>query len=1060
MAPLGDDLVDRVLREFDEHGQAAVQALRTAQAILCSDLPEVHMAAAAACSLRNAMDAILRAAQDDHRGWDEVARAAVESYDDTQATDHDPQGYERAKHTFEARMDGLRLFLEAPPKAAQQLSWVMTRITGQPPRRGQHSAFDAFIDLRGRLNGIVHGGVARSSGEELWNGCIDSFQGLFGPPSERGDRLVALARREPPDADMVAEVAKLAHTPIQLKIFLDAVESFAWIEALWRHGLLNPPHEPGLWPSRDALIRLHGAHPDAVVGLLRDMYHEHADCSESVAHIARAARLCGGSALGIVVEALTQHRSHRGIVWMGVEATHVCDASDPLVYKIADIVLNEDVWDVAQFTEPLLERFLEGADASNAEERCGLLIHKLAKLSPDDQYLWRLRFICGTRIDETEAWHEHERPDVIVAALLSLISRSWESLDLEWLLDQADRCDQRLSRRLRAWLLAHAPDAAPRMMLDEIAQAITAGGSPTAEGIALVDRAVETAGEATVATKATIACGPAPTMAEVGAAVASGTPPYEWAHCAAWLSLLPPATHGEWSAPAAALVAEYGLGREMAAGVADGGDDDPAPFTVDELNAGLVADACRQVARWRPAPTAWPRGPQRLAQVLQDAVLADPDRWVADPIAAVVGLAHPLYISSYLQAVAELAPSHDLPAARLVEAMQYIGQRSGPVADLDPHAPTATDETAAGASGSAWDHVRRASIDLVRALVCADWDFGDQTQAVWQMLTTATADCRLHESDSLHLPGGAYSRAINQTCTRALQTVLLWAARTYATRGSVPREALAMCDAGLHIEGRHGEDHRAALAPHIPFLADAAPEWFKDRHDGVFGVSAPAGLSQALVDATLQWPAGRWVLEHTPGLVRDAVARGSEGSMDCMFVGMLLRIDGWSPTDNLGLLMSAAARVTGTPSGPPLNDAARSLAALLRRSGTDASRIATACEFWRAALDTRDASVLHGFGWFALLGELADPEWEELTLQTLQQTGGRIEMIRLVLKRVVREPMSDVALAILNLLVRGSEEPWEQHTACEMAVSALPESTTSESGKQLRDALAERGYLG
>ena len=997
------------------------------------------------------MDAILRAAQDDHRGWDEVARAAVESYDDTQATDHGPQGYERAKHTFEARMDGLRLFLEAPPKAAQQLSWVMTRITGQPPRRGQHSAFDAFIDLRGRLNGIVHGGVARSSGEELWNGCIDSFQGLFGPPSERGDRLVALARREPPDADMVAEVAKLAHTPIQLKIFLDAVESFAWIEALRQHGLLNPPHEPGLWPSRDALIRLHGAHPDAVVGLLRGMYHEHADCSGSVAHIARAARLCGGSALGIVVEALTQHRSHRGIVWMGVEATHACDASDPLVYKVADIVLNEDVWDVAQFTEPLLERFLEGVDASNVEERCGLLIHKLAKLSPDDQYLWRLQFICGTRIDETEASHEHERPDAIVTALLSLISRSRESLDLEWLLDQADRCDQRLSRRLRAWLLAHAPDAAPRMMLDEIAQAITAGGSPTAEGIALVDRAVETAGEAAVATKATIACGPAPTMAEVGTAVGSGTPPYEWAHCAAWLSLLPPATHGEWSAPAAALVAEYGLGREMAAGIVDDASEDSAPFTVDELNTGLVSDVCRQIARWRPDPTDWPGRPQRLARVLRDAVSADPDRWVADPVVAVVGLTHPLYISSYLQTVTELATSRTLPAAQLVQAMRYLGQRSAPVASLDPHAPAAHTD---------WDHVRRSSVDLVRALVYADSDFGNQTQEVWQMLTIAGADCRLHASDSLCLPGGAYGRAINQTCTRALETALLWASRTYGASGLMPQEALAMSDAGLRIEGRHGEDHRAALAPHIPFLVDAVPEWFEDRHDVMFGVSAPAGLSQALVDATLQWPAGRWMLEHMSSLVRDAVTRGSEGSMDCMFVGMLLGIDGWTPTDNLQLLVSAAARSTETADEPLLNDAARSLAALLRRSGTDASRIATACEFWRAALGTCDAPVLHGFGWFALLEELADPEWGELTLQTLQQTGGRIEMIRLVLKRVVREPLSDESLAILNLLVRGSKEPWEQHATCEMAVGVLSENTASESGEQLRDALAERGYPG
>ena len=109
------------------------------------------------------------------------------------------------------------------------------------------------------------------------------------------------------------------------------------------------------------------------------------------------------------------------------------------------------------------------------------------------------------------------------------------------------------------------------VMLDEIARVVTAGDSPRVEGIALVGRAVEVAGLEAVAATAINACGPAPTMVEVGAAVASGETPYEWAYRAAWLSLLPSAAHGEWSAPAAALIAEYSLGRETAAGVVRGG---------------------------------------------------------------------------------------------------------------------------------------------------------------------------------------------------------------------------------------------------------------------------------------------------------------------------------------------------------------------------------------------------------------------------------------------------------------------------------------------------------
>ena len=229
----------------------------------------------------------------------DVSRDVVAAYDAGQAADHDPQGYAYAERALGQRMVELRLFHEAPRTAARQLSWLMTRITGQPPRQGSGSAFDAFITLRSRLNAVVHGSVSGPSSEDLWNSCIDSLRGLFDPPSERSGRLVALARQAAPDADMIAAVTKWAHTPVHLKTFLDAVESFTWIAELQPRGLLDPPSGPGLWPARDALIRLHGTHPDAVVELLsRHVSTSTLTAAKAIAHIARAARLCGGSRVG------------------------------------------------------------------------------------------------------------------------------------------------------------------------------------------------------------------------------------------------------------------------------------------------------------------------------------------------------------------------------------------------------------------------------------------------------------------------------------------------------------------------------------------------------------------------------------------------------------------------------------------------------------------------------------------------------------------------------------------------------------------------------------------
>ena len=81
LAPLDDDLVARLRREFDAHGQRSEQALRTAEAILRSGLREEHMPVAVASLIRNAMDAILQDAQDDFRSWSDVSREVVAAYD-------------------------------------------------------------------------------------------------------------------------------------------------------------------------------------------------------------------------------------------------------------------------------------------------------------------------------------------------------------------------------------------------------------------------------------------------------------------------------------------------------------------------------------------------------------------------------------------------------------------------------------------------------------------------------------------------------------------------------------------------------------------------------------------------------------------------------------------------------------------------------------------------------------------------------------------------------------------------------------------------------------------
>jgi len=54
---------------------------------------------------------------------------------------------------------------------------------------------------------------------------------------------------------------------------------------------------------------------------------------------------------------------------------------------------------------------------------------------------------------------------------------------------------------------------------------------------------------------------------------------------------------------------------------------------------------------------------------------------------------------------------------------------------------------------------------------------------------------------------------------------------------------------GLHVCGRV----HAILAPRLPYLRSAAPEWFADRQDRIFGDAAPDRLGPATFDLYLEW---------------------------------------------------------------------------------------------------------------------------------------------------------------------------------------------------------------
>ena len=1067
---------DRLQSELGEHGRDAVLFLDSAYALLQAAPVVPRIGQAVAVCVRGAADAILAAAGNGSGGtWNNLSRSVVKAHDAFDAQwNTDPSSTEPQRQELARCVGALKAHHGTGSDASVRMGTVMRRVTGHDPANDRDSAGAAFVSMRDRASKALHarGEVDCAS---LWDECVHSLRRLFTPPEKRIAELDRLAGVETPGPEEVAEVVAQAETPEHWRVFLNTVQSFCWLESLTPGGHLDPPDVRAIWPAREAVSRFAENVPDAVAGWLLEMYSTHRSSPERVGHLVRAAAQAGGPSLGVVRMAVADHPTDYDIVRAACGADYEGDAASDVLHAVADVLLNDGMWPPGYLSDMLLEQLVERADASNAVERCSLLLHKLAKLDQGDSFLERLGWLRREPVYQPDRGMYDEHAEALVRSLLDLVGRCWEWLTTETLLVELDRLDPRLRCRLRAWVLANAPAVDPALLVDEITDAINAipERQQTIDDLALVDRAVAEADIPAAKSAWAAAFAAAPSAEEVGRAMNDDNLPPEWLHQVEWLMVLPDDTAPGWATAAAILAARYGVSRESQQEPHVWvGSSQSSPYSTDELGAMTAEDAAAKVAAWRPSPADWPNSARDLARTLKDTVQAAPRKWLANPVATVTRLHHPLYIDFYLQAAEALAPEHDLPVGALLDAVVFARTRPWPAMPLSSAASASTTYSGSAPiehstdTERAWDNVDRAGVELIRALVVADADFGDRLPDVWDVLAAAAGDCSQACSSAGPDRDDPYAKAINRTCTRALDVVVLLAAKLHQATGTMPAEAIKMFDAGLRLDGPHGAEHRAILGTRLGFLRHAAPEWAEASRDLMFGATAPQGLAQSMVDTSLKWGrADPWVLEHMAPMVRDAVERRVDRAMDHLLIGMLNGIAGWSISETIAFLQTAKP-VSGDDSEPLLSQAGRCLAHLLNDKDAAPEHLDVAEEFWRAALATQDAASLRGFWRFAFVDGMNEAVWEELTLATLRLSGGRLVAVmdaiavRVVAQRAAAPPLTAARTEILDLLVRHQDRMCS-HEAGMIAVKALSSSVQLEANTQhqrLQHALTERGF--
>ncbi len=642
--------------------------------------------------------------------------------------------------------------------------------------------------------------------------------------------------------------------------------------------------------------------------------------------------------------------------------------------------------------------------------------------------------------------HPHDRFSLLLHALAEIVQSVSNWVPPDEMLAIVDSLPDDIRGRVRALILSCSADHPVSALVEEIAHAI-ATRLPSGDDLSLLERvsvAVDSAHNLLLLGEA---LGEAPTVAAVAEGLNTNVIPREWRRSFSWACLLPESAIGSWAPPIAVMSGAFGRpGRDslrkrrtVEFGYVQ------SPMSIEELSSLAALEAAQQISTWRPDPLQRMVGPRELARTLEAVINAKPAEWLTSPLAIATQLKQPTYINHYLSGVARAIKSGVYPPTKaILDVVALVRAQPWP-AD-----PIGRDEFDYDQD---WGGAEQAAVDVVEALADKDVGFSGRGDEVWSFLQAKARD----RGEPLGVLGVSepLESAINRPCTQALEAIFAVMAHEFRSSGESRLAALTLIEEALILEELDGAEHRAIIATRIGFLRHIAPEWFALQADRLFGSDAPRGLAQLTVDLAMKWSRPNpWLLEGYRALVRDAVLRDVDNSLDHVLIAMLWDVPGYSIGDNVLFLRQSA---------PRLSRAGEVFGRLLCHDDVTDAYVAKGVEFWDAAISTSEPTALPGFGWLAEVEKLDDQLWASNTMRTLAVTGGRIDWSHKVAERAASiAPPSTTNLAIMNSLVRGPSEEWDRRRSIECAVELMGKANdlkaTLEYGR-LRTTLLERGAL-
>ncbi len=1035
-------LLNHIAEEFGNHGTRAVEFLITAAALLQTSSPGPKIGETACYCMREALKEIPQAAKTPQRQpWRAASRAVVDArrrY--VIATSLPGSDLEAALRELLQAVDDLELVHSQERIHQQRLLAVMAARTGTSPiPSGPIEAYQRLVDL---LDEFLHSTVTMDQARSTYSEAIGLLRQLFMPPELRLPELAALAELASPTEEDVTRLNTLIASPRHLEYFFGRAVRPDWLALLDHSALLEPPEGQGSWPVFKLIDCLKESAPTALADWLKEAHTRWGSASPMRAwFIARAALDLGANGRLVVLAALKAHPATPHIGHLALSLLEEVDPRDAIVVEVADHALNQaSGLDHSYGLEPIAKALHTGVTSDNWKERADLLVHKLKALDPEDHVISMVVSERAGSLADPVDLYDDERPTVLFRALVDVLRASRVAgASITDLLDAVDGLREDLRQRFRAWLLSQG-EAPLAMLIDEIADAI-ATRHPCGDDVLLVDRVTATGSDEYVE-KWRAAMGAPPSPEEVGRALADRSVEESWFRRRWWSALLPGATTATWSKANSVLVAAYGPATRESLTTRSQveGAHGSSPVSTEDLAQMPTEEAACWISRWRPDASAWLVGARELARTLEAVVKESPEPWTASPLEVVSLLREPVYVSHYFRG---LAHADSLPATRaedIVEAVAF--SRTHPWAPV----PLGRDDFDYDPT---WSNADDDGVVLLRRLADANLGFGGRAEQAWGMVLEAAE--RSDEPSDYEDP---LTAAINRSQTRAVEAVFSLMGWEYRETETVRPQALAVLDNALRTTGRDGEQHRAVIAPRLPFLLFAAPEWLQERTELIFGREAPDGLAQRTVDVIVKWGRpNKWIYNQTRSRLLDAIRRKVQGALSFWLIAMLWRLDGYEVAETVGLLAEMGDE--------RVSDAGETLGRLLREDDVDSEHVAVAVEFFESVVRLGRPQTIHGFGWFAEVRSIDEAVWLKLTARAARLSAGRLDWAHKVADRAATSSSRD-GLEILNELVRGLPDEWDRGHVMEKALGALRRAEAlrdTEAFRRLRTSLLERGVF-